>query len=188
MTVGTSTHDHRLPEHLEGYLGSISKGLSSDGFSIVRFKGEISGGVPYATLGLSNLSLPPTRSAKTIRHELLMLLPADVRTKHAAAVLEWVARNVIREQRPLLSGEVINSSEPLFPKSEVRSLYVTSPVYLPDDFAAYHDPAGTIIIAWLVPILQSEADFVNHQGWSQFEDLLESRNPNLVDIYRSPIV
>lgn len=42
-----------LPAHLESHLGPIHSGRRRMHFAIARFTNEISGGVPYMTLGLS---------------------------------------------------------------------------------------------------------------------------------------
>ena len=64
----------------------------------------------------------------------------------------------------------------------MEAMYVAIPVYLPDDFAVYDDEQ--IVIAWLVPISPSEADFVKSHGWGVFEKCLVKADPDLTDIFR----
>ncbi|MGC3972356.1 MAG: suppressor of fused domain protein [Pirellulales bacterium] len=69
-----------------------------------------------------------------------------------------------------------------------RRLYISYPVYLPDEFAEYRSPHGfDCVIAWVIPIFSSEANFARRQGWRTFEDLLTERNPDLLDFEREPL-
>jgi Suppressor of fused protein (SUFU) len=177
--------NHRaLPAHLETYLGTIKGGWRRPHFTVVKFSKEISGGIPYMTLGLSDHPLESRTSGKIIRQELLMLVPKSVKGKAVGATLEWFGKNLLSKRSALLSGEVINATRPVIPKTDKLSLYATSPVYLPDEFAQYDDPAGPIVIAWLIPITKPEAAFVEEHGWSAFEQHLERTNPDLVDVRR----
>jgi len=45
-----------------------------------------------------------------------------------------------------------------------------------------------MIIAWLVPITDQEASFVNDRGWNEFERELEKHDPDLIDFLRASIV
>lgn len=190
----TSTSDgdaENLVEHLERTLGPISAGWSVDPdgvempFQIVRFaRGSDAGSVGYSTLGLSWRALPSPTSRCHIRQELLMLAPGSLTPDHVASLLLQVGASVIGTEQALLRGDVIGPAGPLVPGSELTALYATMPSYFPTEFATFSGDHGKIVIAWLVPIADSEADFVSTYGWEAFEDRLVEQNPDLVDFHR----
>lgn len=177
-----------LIDHLERYLGEIEGGWSRDAdghqmpFQVARFPhGSGSGTVSFATLGLSRYPLRDA-SGKEIRHELLMIVPERLREGVIPGLLQQVGQESLSAARPLLRGEVIGPRGALVAGSEMEAMYVAIPVYLPDDFAVYDDEQ--IVIAWLVPISPSEADFVKSHGWRVFEKCLVKADPDLTDIFR----
>lgn len=191
------THDSDLVtpglvEHLERALGPIRTGwaVAPDGaktpFQIVRFAGGSGAdSVAYSTLGLSRRVLPSPTSDLRIRQELLMLAPDALEPDNVASLLLQVGEMAIRMGRALLRGDVIGPAGALVPGSDLTALYVTMPTYFPDEFATYSDDDGTIVIAWLVPITDSEADYVSNHGWDAFEDRLSEQDPDLVDFHRT---
>jgi len=180
-----------LVEHFERTLGPIRYGWSVDPdgakmpFQIVRFtRGSDSDSVGYSTLGLSRQVLPSPASPLHIRQELLMLAPEALEPDRAASILLQVGEMAIGTERALLRGDVIGPAGALVSGSAMTALYVTMPSYFPDEFATYSDDGGTVVIAWLVPITDSEADYVSSHGWDAFEDKLVEQDPDLVDFHR----
>lgn len=70
----------------------------------------------------------------------------------------------------------------------MAAFYVAMPAYFPDEFATCQSPDGPIVIAWLVPISASEAQYVARSGWSAFEDRLVGQDPDLTDFTRKPMI
>jgi hypothetical protein len=63
------------------------------------------------------------------------------------------------------------------------------PVCFPESFATCStDELGAVVFIWLIPITASEADFAHRVGWERFEELLESKNPDLFDLFRPGVV
>lgn len=183
-----------LVEHFERTLGLITAGWSVDPdgvempFQIVRFTGgSDADSVGYSTLGLSRRVLPSPTSHLHIRHELLMLAPKALKPDHVASILLQVGEMLIGTERALLRGDVIGPAGALVPGSELTALYVTMPMYFPEEFATYSDDDGAVVIAWLVPITDSEADYVSSHGWDAFEDKLVEQDPDVVDFHRPPM-
>jgi hypothetical protein len=180
-----------LVDHFERALGLVHAGWSRDGdgadlpFQIVRFA-ENSGpnSVGYATLGLSRYPLTSPTSGKSIRQELLFLAPAALESDTVVSLLLQVGSMALDTGRALLRGDVIGPAGEIVPGSEMTALYVTMPVYFPDEFGTYADPDGDIVVAWMVPISDREAAFVAQHGWEAFEDRLVEADPDLVDIQR----
>ncbi|MFV0459448.1 MAG: suppressor of fused domain protein [Actinomycetales bacterium] len=154
-------------------------------FQIVRFAGgSDSDSVGYSTLGLSRRALVSPTSGRRIREELLMLAPEKMPADTVVSLLLQVGTMVLSSGRPLLRGNVIGPSGPLTPGSALTALYVTMPVYFPDDFATFSDATGDVIIVWLAPISSSETDYVARHGWESFEDQLVTHDPDLIDFQR----
>lgn len=100
-----------------------------------------------------------------------------------------VAQEAIDRNRAYLCGDVIGPSGVLFENTVLEALYVTNPVYLPDDFADCTLSTGHVaVIAWLVPITRSESEFLRNFGWHKFEDTLVPIDPDLVDFSRKTAV
>ncbi|GAB3938473.1 hypothetical protein GCM10029976_053010 [Kribbella albertanoniae] len=158
-------------------------------FQIARFSGgSDAGSVGYATLGLSRYPLLSPTSGRTIRQELLMLVPAEsVAADRVASLLLQVGSMALARQRPLLRGNVIGPAGAIVPTSVLTALYVTMPVYFADEFATFAGADGDVLVAWLVPITTGEADFIADRGWDAFEDQLVEQDPDLVDFHRSGI-
>jgi hypothetical protein len=179
-----------LPAHMEATLGRIEAGWTPapDGdelrFQQVRYTsapGSLL--VAYSTLGLSRHSLR-TPSGKVIRQELLMLAPADLDQNPVLSRLQQVGEEILHKHEPLRTGAVLGPRGQLFPGAGMTALYVTRPVYFPDDFATFPDVDGDIVISWLVPITTAEAAYVADHGWERFEQLLEQQDPDLTDVKR----
>lgn len=181
-----------LVEHFERVLGPVHTGwaVDPDGeempFQIVRFSGGSDvDSVGYATLGLSRYPLSSRSSGRVIRQELLMLAPESLAPDRVVSLLLQAGTMALRSQRALLRGNVIGPAGAIVPKSDLTALYVTMPVYFPDDFATLAGDDGDVVVAWLVPVSTREADFIARRGWGAFEDRLVEQDPDLVDFQRS---
>ncbi|MFB7842849.1 suppressor of fused domain protein [Microbacterium sp. NPDC056052] len=183
-----------IVEHFEKALGPITLGwaLDSDGtkmpFQIVRFaRGSDDNSVGFATIGLSRYALSSPVSGREIRQELFMLAPKSQAPDTVVSLLLQVGSAALGRGRPLLRGDVIGPAGSIAPGSELTALYVTMPVYFPDEFATFTGSEGSVVVAWLVPISTPEADFVALRGWDAFEADLAQKDPDLVDFYRESV-
>jgi hypothetical protein len=182
-----------LIAHLESYLGEISGGTSGDdstpdGLQVVWFGANRphTGVTTIARLGLSRHHLAQS-GGKGLHQELLMHLPMVGQPRNAAGLLFQVAAELIARGRGLLRGEVIGPRGPLFGSGQMTALYAAAPGYLPDGFDVCDTGTVTVVMTWLVPITDTEANYVRARGWSAFEDALVAEDPDLVDLSRSPV-
>jgi hypothetical protein len=68
-------------------------------------------------------------------------------------------------------------------------LYCSLPFAYDDSFSFVVDEAGRKVgIVQLIPILESEADYVRNEGWSRFEDILADSGIDLFDLDRVAVV
>jgi suppressor of fused protein SUFU len=183
-----------LIDHLEGVLGPIQEGWSDgpDGvrmpFQIVRFDvGSGPGTISFSTLGLNRHPLSSVTSGREIRHEILMVVPESLRKGSVPSLLLQAGKTALANGSALLRGDVLGPQGPLVAGSSMEALYVSIPVYWPDSFATCVEDGKDVVIAWLIPISSSEAEYVSQYGWNAFEDRLAEADPDLTDIFRTPI-
>jgi hypothetical protein len=180
-------------EHVEQYLGKIQHGWtkSSTGTSMPFQVAACGGGVvkdvtAFVTLGLSRAGLASVISNKLIRQELLMTVRSDCDVGGIPSLLQQIGSEALKKGVAYLRGDVIGPRGPLFNGSSLQAVYVTMPVYYPESFAVYKEPDGSSkVIAWLVPITLAEVEYIRRHGWSEFENLLAQRNPDLLNPRRS---
>ncbi len=180
-----------MVEHAERFLGPVQRGWSTDPdggsmpFQIVEYEhGSDPESVAYSTLGLSRAGLVSPTSGREIRQELLMVLRRSVPADVALSLLWQVGLTVLESGEALLRGHVVGPAGRLAPETDLTALYVTTPVYFPDELAWFAGADGDVAVAWLVPIGTEEAQLVLERGWDRFEDLVEEQDPDLVDLQR----
>lgn len=154
-------------------------------FQVVRYdQGSGPGTIGFSTLGLGRFPLSSPTSGRAIRHELLMIAPKTMESSAIPSLLLQVGSAAVKGRRALVRGDVIGPYGPLLPGTSLEALYVTSPVYFPDDFAIFEGDDQPVVIAWLAPISASEANYVASHGWDAFEGRLAEQGPNLTDFGR----
>lgn len=183
-------------DHLEAYAGEILHGSSDDGFgNKAPFQVVQTGGGPhfgtttFSTLGLGRYPLPCTMrngSTKRIRHELIMVLPFDAVPPNAGSILQQVGMEALYNDRAYFPGDVIGPRGTLFEGYEPKALYVTGPVYFPPGFAMVHDEGlGDVVMAWLVPMLDTEVAYRRDHGSDALDEKWEKDDPDLSDYRRT---
>jgi hypothetical protein len=185
-----------LIQHIEKYLGTIRHGWNKtpEGgtvpFQIVECtNGMLQGVVSYVTLGLSATPLISRQSGRTIRQELFLFVRAVDESTEMPRILQTLGLRLLESGVALLRGDVIWTETVRSNLGKLNSFYVTLPVYLPDSFSTHVENNGhPVVLSWLVPISDAEARYVRSEGWSQFEDLLQRENPDLLDLERMSLV
>lgn len=175
-----------VPEHLETYLGPISRGWAPPdnhwGIQVSLFENTPEPGVrTYATLGLSRhvLGLGP----KQVRQELIFSTWARYEVDDVASFLMTLAEEVARSTRSLLRGEVIEG-KPLIADARTTGVYASMPVFWPDEFHVLESTMPSTVLVWLLPIDHAEARLIASAGWSRFEDKLEEADCDFWDLNR----
>lgn len=184
-----------LVEHLEYYLGDIVSGYSKDEehrklpFQIARFENAPPDTVTLVTLGFSAARLAIGLSARHVRQEYLMTVSAGWDSGNLPAVLHQVAMEAYAKGAAFVRGQVIGPRGILIAGTAIEALYVTLPVYFPEEFHVFKPEEGEpIVLAWLVPITAAEARYVERSGCEAFEDLLSELDPDLRDLGRASTV
>lgn len=184
-----------LVDHLERHLGLVAGGWATDAdgrkmpFQVVTFeRGPFQGARVLATLGLSHAPLR-LGDARAVRQELIVMFRESDGPRNLPGVLQQVAEEALARGTAYSAGDVLGPRGELVPGSSLEALYVTAPVYLPDSFHVFRPVDGdAILIAWLVPISASEAEFARAHGRVAFEEELERADPDLLDFHRPFVV
>lgn len=183
-------------EHLEAFSGKMLRGWSvnADGesmpFQVVQMSGgPYAGTVMFATLGLSNFPLPNGKvgdKARMIRHELLIVVPDDAIPSNIAGIIQQAGLEAISRNAAYLCGEMLGPKGHIFEGYEPKALYASNPVHFPEGFwSVKADGVGDVALVWLVPMLDSEVQYLQANGWPLFEKKWEMDDPDLVDYRRT---
>jgi len=180
-----------LISHIESLLGQLEQGWSFTkgvgSVKVVRFKDQpFEGGVTYVTLGLSDNVLPMSQG-REVRQELVFTAYENFRAEEIASFMLSFCDYILAQRQALLRGDLVGPSIPLIPEVAVNSVYASIPVVFDERFSTYKGSEPHTVMVWLIPLLEDEANFVKKNGWSQFEDMLEHEDPDLMNLNRSSI-
>ena len=181
-----------LIEHIESRLGTIDKSWkltdSSSGLSVATFPEKpVEEAVTYVTLGLSHHILEMLEG-RTVRQELVFAAWKGFPSGDIASFLSTFCEFIISKHQALLRGDVVGPTTPIIADSSLTAVYSSPPVIFEDGLDLYSKSTPPTILVWVIPIHAVEAEFVKTSGWSKFEDLLESEDPDLLDLRRKPIL
>lgn len=179
-----------VADHLEHHLGKITRGWASNhdnSVQVVEFRDQPERGArTLATLGLSlaPLAMPKGRQ---VRQELLLCAWESYDSESLASVLGSVGDRVAASGNALLQGEVLGPGDPVCEGVSMRWFYVSIPVVYDAALGQFDGTTPSTVFAWLIPITDDEAEFVQTRGWSEFELLLERSEADLLELRRSSI-
>lgn len=179
-------------EHAEKFLGKISQGWkekpSSDGLQVVCFKDAPFEAVDtFMTAGLSHHELRIS-DEKKVRQELIFPISGTGLSEMIASLLLFICELILRDHAAVLRGQVILLPIDVAEKLGFDAVYCAIPVFMDDEFATFGESQPPTVIVWMIPIYKSEAAYVDANGWSKFEDLLEEKSPNLFSLGRESII
>jgi hypothetical protein len=178
-----------LINHVEYFLGAIDDAWQSEsGIKVAHFRDKpVDGVATYVTLGLSHHVLP-MHGERTVREELVFSAYEKYPRAQIASFLLTFCDFVLSKHKALLRSNVIGPSDPIMPDVSLNAIYAAIPVVFDEGFATYSDTSPPTIFVWLIPLHGTEAKFVKKNGWSQFEDILEAKDPDLWDLNRDPVL
>lgn len=179
-------------DHAEKFLGKIDKGWKDNNSNvdlrILLFRDCPSENVStYLSLGMSNqiLELSPS---KKVRQELVLSVYSLSISDMIVSFLMSLCEAILGRGKAVLRGEVIPLSTELAKRIGFEAVYCTIPVFFDDQFYSYDEISPSTVIVWVVPIYQSESDYIKKNGWERFEDMLEEKDPDLCSLRREPVV
>lgn len=141
----------------------------------------------YSTIGLSEYPIEIVdRQGREIRVDFIGMCTSEFTS--FPNILASCAFNIIKDHYSYTPGMVnMNVIDDYYKNLEMRHIYYTIPSY-------WEDLQGHLIdghiVNWLfaIPISDNELDYLNENGVDAFEDLLESNDTEVYDLYRRSII
>ena len=179
-------------EHTEKYLGKIAKGWKGSGFEddlqVVFFQNSPFDNVnTFLTLGLSHHVLSISNSKK-VRQELVLPVSGVKQSSLIVTILFYISELILKYHKSLLRGQVISLPLELSMECGYDAIYCAMPVFLNDTFSTFYESEPPTVMVWIIPIYQSESDFIAANGWERFEDLLEENDSDLFSCGRVAVI
>jgi len=120
--------------------------------------------------------------------ELVMTTHSALAPARFPQSLQFLTKDLLRRHLAILRGQTFTLPWPVAEGSTLSTLYAAVPGYFDEDFdsVTVEDGRGVAIV-WMVPIGESENEFVLNRGWDAFERELVEKDPDLLDPNRRPI-
>jgi hypothetical protein len=178
--------------HIEKYLGKFDSSWAEENMKnacnvLGFFNTPIKGVNTYVTAGLNKhiLNMPKKR---LVREELIISVENNFCSDDIVSFLISFSDFILSKHQALLKGDVIGPYEPIIPNVKTNSIYSTDPFFFDDQFIVLKESSPPTVFVYLMPILESEVKFIHSHGWSQFDNLLEKKMPNIFNLDRLSIV
>ncbi|WP_372500379.1 suppressor of fused domain protein [Sphaerisporangium perillae] len=177
--------------HFERSLGTFSESwrksdIDTEHFQVLQFCDRESERITYVTFGLNRFELA-LGSNRVGRQELVVGIGSSWDQPEIPGLMNSIGESVVHRGRALLRGEVLDPHGRIFRGYNFTAFYCSSPVYFPRRFEVFHGTTPETIMVWLIPIFSEEVQCIRERGWPAFEELLESQDPNLLDLSRVPL-
>ena len=85
-------------------------------------------------------------------------------------------------------GSIIALGRPWIPRSFANHLLVLPPYAFDPDFAVHEEDGHRVVVLWLVPIMNAEAQHAREAGWESLAQRIESAAANVVNPLRASVV
>ena len=153
---------------------------------ILEFRNSpIAGATTVATAGLSETLAPP------LGNELLFTCYDRYYTESVQQLVVSIADLLAAEARQtgarLRPGAVLGPRGPLLGSTEMTVLGVFPPAIYDPGLARITIPEGEVTVCWLLPLYESESDWLTRHGFSEFVKRLHILDPDFLDLRRRPI-
>jgi hypothetical protein len=179
----------KLYDHIEKHLGKIVEGWAPEtgkfNIQVVRFDATPLKGVStYSTLGLSNFVL--NINEKKVRQEFVFSVYDHYSASEVASFLMTFAEYIADTGNGLLRGS-IKMGGALIDDAVSNGVYASVPVFFADEFNVFDSTVPPVVFVWLIPISDKDADFIEANGWNEFEDRLEQNDCDFWSLNRNSI-
>lgn len=167
-----------ITEYLENYVGDIDYewSLAEQKYNNIRCvkipNQPFENLTTYSTVGLSDY--PLQMNDRFVCQELLFSVYSSYSPKDVASFLLAFAEYLIDMKEGLLRGEVTGPNDPIFPFTAMNAVYASLPAFFEGDFHVLEADSKAVVFVWLIPLYESEAQYIQKEGWEDFETLLES--------------
>lgn len=166
-----------LIQHIEKHVGRIENSWQLPdfpSFQVLRFRNQPNSGITtFCTLGMSRakLHLPNLRLVKL---EFIFSIKEGLYDdEDVASFLLTFTQSIIESGTAVLRGEVIGPGPPIFSNCKSNNIYCSIPVFFGDEFDLFDSKPIQTVFVWLIPLTETDANFIKVNGWRRFEDELE---------------
>lgn len=180
----------KLIQHIEKYIGTIEGGISTSheiygnlSFSYI-YNQPFDNIITYLSLGISNHELSIDNNK--IRIELLMSTYNIYSKSEISECLFDISSKILNIHSAPSRGSVIESSF-FIEKYNIYGFYCTFPVFFEEEFWVLKNDNFDIFFIWLIPLFKEEIEFIELNGWSKFEDLLEIADCDFWNLTRDKV-
>lgn len=175
-----------LLNHYEHYLGDyIGADVYENGqqkIQILGFPKAIENSMVFATFGVS-------KHSDVIHNQCEMILAVDENYDECAEIFAnsifYILSNKMKFGNGILIEGVDNIVDGFEKRYNKSALYFTNVFLLPDEFAFVND-ACRIYMCFFVS--RAEAEYIKKYGSEQFEDILENKDVDVIDLNRESIM
>lgn len=186
--------------HVETYLGKVQEGWKPGGsnptgghIALVRWALEPEWEwVTVGTFGLSRLPLEQASGAE-LRQELLVCWPEEEMGDSLLSHLYSVAQTMATTGEALGRGELLPiPAEPALASGHEDEPFVAwyagVPYFLPREGVLCEAVEPPLLLTWLLPVYQDEAEFIMESGVEAFEEIMLANRESCFSWPRKPLV
>lgn len=180
-TLGEKILDH-YEEFLGDYIDSDRYTNQKYGMQLLGFDKTFQESITFATFGLSNYS-------HLINNVCEVIMAVDKDYDDCATVMMNALFYIVQEQMNFGRGTLIEGVDNIIKdfslKHDKSALYFTEVYILPESFSKI-DNECKMYMAFFVS--DNEAKYIKESGCEKFEDLLEEKNVDVINIDRISVV
>jgi hypothetical protein len=182
-----------LIRHIEKHLGVLDKngnqrwvfGKGDSEFQIIKITDSpCEGANTYLTLGLSHHNFEQ-RSGNFLKQELMFSCWEDFESLKPELFVASVASMLLEKHFAIPNGQIIGPNGPILSNNLMESVFCVSPRYHPESLEVFDELEETLVFVWLIPIHNDEVQF--EKGCDKFEDVLDEKDPDFLDLERDSI-
>ena len=181
MNLGEKILDHYI-EYLGDYAGADRYGDKDKEIQILGFPGVFEGCMVFATFGLS-------KYPEVIGNRCEVVLAVDDRFNECAEILANSVFYILSNRMDFGKGVLISGADSIvegFSSACGKSaLYFTDATMFPEEFSTVDDECKIYMCFF---VSENEAMFFRKNGSSEFEDLLEKKDVDVISLNRESVL
>jgi len=122
-------------------------------------------------------------------NEFEILMASYTKNEYIPNILSTCAFFIIKNDWKIQHGTVFEKMvEEYYPKSDVQHIYFTQPYIWEDKLEDFQINEKYVKFLLAVPITDKELEYINQNGYEEFENRLEENNVDIFDIKRKSII
>ncbi len=186
-----NTYDINMHAHIERSLGLVNKEWRSEQ------NPEIVVSSIYDTPddGMTSLvaySATPKQllypDNSPIHQAFIAVATEEAQIDPLAVLVKHFAKTLWSQPTAMPYGFILRGHEDVLNSTGKTAYYVAPPMYFPQAFSFEQDFEPKTLFLWLVPITEKEARYVELNGASKFEAIIQRHDANMLDYQRESLI